>query len=352
MNIPDRDLKQKIIDQLAEFPVYYPNRSKTQHVIRCQACGDSDNLSHAHLSIHIDVDDDRPMVYRCFRCNDSGIVSLDKLYDWGISLSEDDKSSFSIYTKKSKRKYNGLFNDNFEDYFIPEETQMVLNQAKINYLNARLGSSFTLSECRELKIVTNVQNLLAQNQIRYNVEPKIIQMLQMNFIGFLSLNNNRIMCRNINPLSTDKDFRWYNLILNEKNLNPYTFYSIPNSLNLYYTHDINIHVAEGIFDILSIYTNLKQRSKENNFYYASCGAAAANVMGFLIDRGINTGINLHLYADKDKSDDFHMKYLRYESNLYQWCDKIIIHRNRYTGEKDYGVPMEKIKDSYRTIYRK
>ena len=160
------------------------------------------------------------------------------------------------------------------------------------------------------------------------------------------------MCRNIKPSLDDHEFRWYNVILNSNNMNPYTFYSIPNSINLYYTDKINIHIAEGAFDILSIYENLKHGDLDHNYFYASCGSSGLNIMNFLIDRGINTGINLHLYADKDKSDDFHMKYLMYDSEVYQWCDSIIIHRNKMNGEKDYGVPKDRIKDSFRTVYKK
>ena len=35
--------------------------------------------------------------------------------------------------------------------------------------------------------------------------------------------------------------------------------------------------------------------------------------------------------------------------MLHWIDHIYIHRNRYEGEKDYGVPMNKIIDSNRKI---
>lgn len=352
MKIPDRDLKQDIIEQLSELPVYYTNRTHSQHMIRCTACGDSHTLSHAHLSIHIDTEDDLPMFYRCFRCNDSGIVNYDKLLEWGIGLDEDSAASLKIYAKKTRKKYKGLFDDRYENYFIPEAQMSIIESMKLEYLNIRLGVNLDLDTARSLKIVTNIEELFRANYIKPEIPPQIRQQIQSNFIGFLSTNNNRIMCRNTKSTLTESDYRWYNVILNSKNMNPYTFYSIPNSIDLYYTHSINVHIAEGIFDILSIYHNLQNCRKENEFYYASCGAAASNIINFLIDRGINTGINLHLYADKDKSDAFHMKYLKKESELYQWCDKIIIHRNQFSGEKDYGVSADHIADSYRTIYHK
>ena len=352
MKVPDRELKQKIIAQLSELPVYYPNRTNTQHVIRCTNCGDSATLSHAHLSIHIDVDDDRPMFYRCFRCNDSGMVTHDNLIDWGVRLDADDIDSLSIYNKKSKKKYKHTYSDNYEDFFNPEIPSDILFDMKMNYINSRLDSNFSYDEFRKLKVVLSLNEFYKANYLKSNITPFMQKQIENGYVGFLATNNNRIMFRNISSKLSKDDFRWYNVILNSGNLNPYTFYSIPNKIDLYYTDQINVHVAEGVFDILSIYHNMMDDNIDHNLYYASCGSSASNIMNFLIDRGINTGINLHLYADKDKSDRFHMDYLMKDSNLYQWCDKIIIHRNRYEGEKDYGVPKNKIVDSYRTVYRK
>lgn len=350
MKIPDKELKQLIIDGLSDLPVYYPNRTNTQHVIRCQACGDSRTLSHAHLSIHIDVDDDLPMFYRCFKCNDSGIVNRAKLIEWGVVLDADSEASLGIYNKKSKKKYRTKFSDKWEDYFAPEIDPTTLSEMKLAYLNARLGSDFTLTDAQKLKIVTSLEAFYSANYMKGNLDRSMRRNIESRYIGFLSTNNNRIMFRNTSAVIPDTDYRWYNVILNSDNMNPYTFYSIPNSIDMYYTHDINIHIAEGIFDILSIYHNVNGDLTDNNFYYASCGSSALNVLDFLIDRGINTGLNVHIYADKDKSDYFHMKYLLKDTNVYQWCKNIFIHRNRFENEKDYGVPSSRIEDSCRKIY--
>lgn len=352
MKIVDSALKQEIIEKLAELPIYYPNRSRTQHVIRCPECGDSDNISHAHMSIRIDVDDDLPLFYRCFRCNASGLLTWDKLYEWDIRLSDDAVETLKVYTRKSKKKHKHQFSDDFEDYFVPSLPDDVLNIMKTEYINCRLGTGYTSADLQHMKIVTSLEGFCEANHIKPNIPMYMKQQIQNYFVGFLSTNNNRIMFRNTKNRLSDNDFRWYNVILNEQNMNTSTFYSIPNCIDLYYTNPINIHIAEGAFDILSIYENLMERNGDGHYYYASCGAAASNIMNFLIDRGINTGLTLHLYADKDKSDDFHMKYLMWESNLYQWCDRMIIHRNMYPGEKDYGVPKDRIVDSTRTIYRK
>ena len=352
MKITDASLKQEIIDKLAEFPVYYPNRTRTQHVIRCPECGDSHNPSHAHLSIRIDVDDDLPLFYRCFRCNASGMLTWDKLYEWDIRISNDAVESLKMYTRKSKKKHKHQFSDEFEDFIVPSLPDDVIDIMKVEYINARLGTGYSPEDLRKMKIVTNLNGFCETNHVKPDIPLYMKQQIQNYFVGFLSTNNNRIMFRNTKTQLSGNDFRWYNVILNEKNMNTSTFYSIPNRIDLYYTDPIHIHIAEGAFDILSIYENVMNRNSDHNYYYASCGAAASNILNFLIDRGINTGITLHLYADKDKSDAFHMKYLKYESNLYQWCDKIIIHRNGFGTEKDYGVPKERIHDTYRTIYKR
>ena len=57
--------------------------------------------------------------------------------------------------------------------------------------------------------------------------------------------------------------------------------------------------------------------------------------------GINTGLNVHIYADKDKSDKEITKLIR---NYYPWLNSLTIHRNG-SGSKDFGVPKDMIIDT-------
>ena len=115
-----------------------------------------------------------------------------------------------------------------------------------------------------------------------------------------------------------------------------------------YTHEIDVHVAEGVFDILSIKDNLI-RDTEKNYFYATCGFGSVNIIKYLIHHGLNTGVRFHIYSDNDKSDWDHRKYLFNKNYLTEWIDRIYLHRNRFANEKDYGVPISRIHDTQRTI---
>ena len=124
-----------------------------------------------------------------------------------------------------------------------------------------------------------------------------------------------------------------------------SFYSTPSQIDIMYTHPIHIHMAEGIFDILSIKENLI-KDTETNYFYASCGFGGVSIIKYLIHHGMNTGLNFHIYSDNDKTDWEHKKYLHNGSYLTNWMDHIFIHRNAFSGEKDYGVPLSQISDSF------
>lgn len=136
------------------------------------------------------------------------------------------------------------------------------------------------------------------------------------------------------------------VVLNQSLKNPASFYSIPNSIDLMYTNKIDIHIAEGTFDILSIYSNVNKSNLKNHYYFAACGFGYTSVLSYLIYTGLNTGLTIHIYSDKDKSDYNHREYIKkLDSNIGTWFDRIFIHRNQFPHEKDYGVPGNFIEDS-------
>jgi hypothetical protein len=65
----------------------------------------------------------------------------------------------------------------------------------------------------------------------------------------------------------------------------------------------------------------------------------------LIKTGLTTGLNIHIYADNDKTDQQILVQLEKKPTLKPWIDSFIIHRNTYPDEKDYGVSRDRIIDS-------
>jgi len=200
--------------------------------------------------------------------------------------------------------------------------------------------------------VINLFDFIKYNDIKTipGMKPRYLQFLNDNYIGFLSTNNNIITMRKI----TKAEFggRYVKVVINPSNVNPCSFYSIPNSINLLYTDDINIHIAEGTFDIESIFYNVQNQNKSNNFYYAACGFGYMTIIEYLVYIGINTGLTIHIYSDSDKADKNYFDFLKRKPNIAAWLDHLVIHRNVFPGEgkRDYGVPASQIKESSKIIF--
>jgi hypothetical protein len=343
----NQDVKFKVIDLLKSRGTYHVSVNGKQHYTRCPFCGDSRNLSHAHMSVHIDTFSETPMMYRCLKCDTKGLLTDSVLIELDLPIDAMIQKELKSFNRKAIR-LGKLVNLEFERFSVPLYQDTYTNQMKLDYLNGRLGTDINLTEARDKKIILNLFDFMSLNQLSFidGINYNTMKMLNDNYIGFLSTNNNCITFRDI---TGNQKCRYFKVILNQKNVNPDTFYGIPGrGLSLLYTHDVNIHMAEGIFDILSIQKNLPHNS-DYNYFYATCGFGGVTLLQYLLHHGINTGVNLHIYSDKDKSDWNHKKYLFNNSGISNWLDHIYIHRNQFGGEKDYGVPVSNIIDSYRKI---
>lgn len=338
----NQDVKREVIRYIKTLPVCIPNSQETQWTVRCPYCGDSKNPDHGHFSIKIDVNSDGPMLYRCFKCPSSGILTPDVLDDIGCKVDNDFAKNLNTVNKNSSQN-NPFMNIRNKKYIVPLATDSRLNFKK-EYINSRLGLDLTYEELRDLKVVFDIYDFMKANSIIEipNVSSKFLSFINSNYVGFLSNNNCKITWRCVKK---NPDYnRYIKLNLDPYNISPNNFYMIPNSFDLLYTSDMNIHIAEGTFDIISIYKNVCNCNNDNNLYYACCGFSYNTILRYILNVGINTNLNIHIYSDNDKSNEEHEKYLLSKYNKI-WFDHIYIHRNIYPNEKDYGVPRDRIKDS-------
>ena len=343
----NQDVKFKVIELLKTRGAYHVSINQKQHYTRCPFCGDSRNLSHAHMSVHIDTLTDTPMMYRCLKCDTKGLLTESVLLELDLPIDTTIRSELKSFNKKAM-KLGKLVNLEFERFHVPLYQSNSKNLSKLDYINDRLGTEIDTTEARDMKLVLNLFDFMFLNELKeiQGLNFNTMKMLDENYVGFLSTNNNCITFRDI---TGNQKYRYFKVVLNQKNVNPDTFYGIPNRISLMYTHDINVHMAEGVFDIISIKKNLPHANIENDYFYATCGFGGVTLLKYLIHHGMNTGINLHIYSDKDKSDWNHKKYLFNDSGIAHWLDHIYIHRNQFEGEKDYGVPMTNIIDIYKKL---
>lgn len=346
-------LKQDLVAQLSQMPAYKnPNRG-VQHVVRCPYCGDSiKSMNHGHFSIKIVPDNDFPIIYRCLRCDESGVFTDDTLKDLNLGYTGDMINTLHSMKRKAKkllRKYNII--TNIPQLSIPLYTDSNPNIfPKMQYLSERLGIDITPPMLQEMKVIPDIYDFVKLNQIENipQVSLQKLDFLNRYYIGFISTNNNTITYRYMGDTKSNPNIRRYDKItINPYVMNPNSFYNTPIAFDLMYNHPINIHIAEGIFDILSIKYNLKGRSStDNDYYFATCTFGYTRIIKYLLGIGLNTDINLHLYADKDKNDYIIKGDLKKIKPIIEaWMNETYIHRNIYGNEKDYGVPKERMEDS-------
>lgn len=340
------EIKRAVIEEISNLPFHKVSSNGIQYTVRCPYCGDSNKANHGHFSIKIDENDEySPMIFRCFKCDTSGLLTKDVINDLGLNISNQLTDELGRFNQKSA-KYNKFTDTRVESFVVPESNSIYADY-KLDYINNRLGTSFNYEDAKDLKIILGLEDFIVMNQINtiVGITPKQVKFYDKHYVGFLSSNRNCITMRAIDDYAS---MRYVKIVLNPRNLDPNTFYAIPNTIDLLYHHDINIHITEGTFDALGVYT-LNNFDKENNFYYAVCGYGYNTILRGLIRMGFTTGLNIHIYADNDKRDSEIIWRLQNEPRVYPWLDKIYVHRNGYKGQKDYGVNKSLILDRYTQI---
>ena len=340
------DFRSKFINFLK---TNIPNGSivagQKEYLTRCPLCMDSKNPKSAHFYISIPQNDNDISLYDCKKCNAHGIFNQKILKEFEVydteMISEIIKRNNKILSNPNNKinSFTGVYKLN-NNYINVNE----LSDIKLKYINHRLGLNLTYQDLLDNKIILNLYDLLDSNYIRSLTRAKnITDQLNESFIGFISFDNAYINMRNLRSegqvyKTIDKRYINYNI-----------FNKIDNSKRYYIVQPIQIHIAEGPFDILSIFYNVMNGDKYNKIYSSIGGKSYINVIKFFLQELGLINVEFHIYIDndiKDKDIDY-MIYILSGLNL-----DIYFHRNIYHGEKDYGVSKEKISDYSRQITRR
>lgn len=318
-----------------------------QILCRCPKCGDSATLSNAHFYIGPIVDRTEPLQFNCKKCDASGLFSFAELREFGIydlelgtALNEYNSqimktmpNNFAMYSK-------GLVH-NLQNTFISDSR---LTRYKLDYVRNRLGIKLTYKDLIANKIVLNLTDLLAQNNInRLTRHPNIVEQLDKYFIGFLSYDNGFVNMRRIcdeGQVYESIDKRYINYNLFNSIDNSLRFYVLPTTVNLLERSIIHVWITEGPFDILSVKYNLSDIPGQH-VHLSVGGKSYLTAIKFIIENLGLINISLHLCPDGDISDWTMKKIASYLSpfNL-----PINTHRNMFDGQKDFGVTAGEINE--------
>ena len=223
------------------------------------------------------------------------------------------------------------------------------NQIKLDYINKRIGSNFTIFDLAKVKIILNLYDVININHLELTRHQMVCNDLDKYFMGFISFDNSYCGLRKVTnkELHNAVNKRYINYSLVNKTDDRKNFYVIPTRIDILDPAPVKIHIAEGQFDILSIYYNLNQCNDYQNIYMACGGKSYSQALEFILTESGIINYEIHFYPDRDVTDnEFYYDVLRRVELL---PGDIYIHRNVFNGEKDFGVPKARIIDSVRVI---
>lgn len=311
---------------------------------RCIFCGDSKkDPNKMRLGIKVDVKNpDEPVLYHCFNdnCGRAGVLTNQMLKQIAgaqqIKVSVDSINR-SVMKSSGNTKINRYKNTKIINVKIPKLFPKDIEKAR--YLFNRIGKIIDPNDFEGLKIVWSLKDFITLNNLKENSE--YAWMLDRDYIGFLSINNDFIVFRDIT--GKHKKMRWFKYNVFGFYDNSGSFYSIPAKIDLLTSEDIHIHAAEGPMDILSILYNLEDNDRKNKIFLSSNDGEFYTPLLNYFEKGfVGKNIYIDMYKDND-TDIENILDLRKKLKVYTTdINNIRIYYNGYEDEKDFGVPKDKI----------
>lgn len=314
--------KNELLDELLRCSPVHKKINNYQYRIRCPICGDSKkDPMDSHCYIKCSYDPNEPILYNCFLCNSNGRVGkwfLDKL-----------GASKRIVDGVASQRYNkipSIRNTNLD--ILTGEPKM--DSPQIKYIEDRLGKGFTYEDYDKFKIVWDM------NKIReYIVDQKILNTLPNNKDSISFISNDKTVMLSRTFLSSEKDHQWRKIRIISGD--HYSYYVIKTTLDLFTKDSIYVNIAEGIFDILSVYKNFNDG--QNSVFIAALGSDYMSALEFVINKGfVGSNIVVKIYIDAGINESQLIQRLK----KYKWMfNSVYVYKN-IIG-KDVGEKLERIK---------
>lgn len=340
----NHETKMEFIESLYSRGVYVKKVDSKEYVTRCPFCGDSvKSKNTGHLYIKISLDDDSPIQYHCFKCDAGGIFKSSDLSLFGI-INPDLEGSIDKMNKESRISSSRKINTPIIKYFdfkIPP----IKRGNKSRYIESRLGINLSDSDLEEMKFISSYTEFMRINHLQFRCSEYITKMLDTCYVGFLSFGNSHILFRDI---TNTQKIRWLKYPITRESKENRIFYSTQLSISKLTTEPININLAEGIMDILSVKHNLGHNG-DNDINIAVSGKSYDKILDFMIDNAFfGSNVTVNIYSDNDEK--YNKKKNTIPTTMKWYSDKIGIYKNLFKCiniyynilGKDVGVPKDKI----------
>lgn len=340
------ETKEEFLKALYARDTYIRTVSDVMHLTRCPYCGDSSKTDHGHFYIKVDLSDDSPILFKCFKCPEVGIVTKDVIERLGIDNSS--LSSKITLLNKSAGKYdkkqiNSQESITFFDYKLPEIKNHTI---KTKYIENRLGIRLTKKDIQDMKVIISLKEFNRINRIeKPTCTPYIADLFEKYYVGFLSFGSSHILFRDV---TETQDISWVKYPITSESQKNKIFYSIGTSIDIFTHEDITINLFEGIFDTLSIHMNF-EKDTPNTINIAITGKYYESIMLYLIGCGFfGENVYVNIYADNDamfnkknKGNDTTLDYYKKLFRNYKYLFHAVnVYYNMIS--KDCGVPKDQI----------
>ena len=321
--------KQKLKQALVEKKMFVKATANGKNYICiCPYCGDHlEKYKRGHLYISTDKN-----VCHCFFCNGS--------WQTTAMLKKNGIDSNKIYTKiEQEYKPNSgveaassAMKRKLKVYKLPKIDMSFEN--KRAYIKKRTNY---LAKPEDIpNLVFNIQEFIHINNIQYkpNTRDVSIEYLNTNFVGFLTKNHTKLICRNVDP---DSSLKFKKIDLQDDPYEMIDYYVIYGN----HQKGNKIVMAEGIFNALAEYYTDSLGIKDETKLYVACNSFSYSsvLKSVCFDYHIFES-DVVILSDADK------KLLDYNKYLYQQSSHILNSLNIYYNElkNDFGMfPLKPIK---------
>lgn len=314
------DVKQQILDEIKSHVDIFKPVPPVRYRIRCPICGDSQtDPTDAHCYIKCSNDPNEPLLYICFKCNAHGRVNRYFLSKLGIDE--------NVIAKLDNQHYNKIQSVKTSTVEMMTGTPK-MDSIQARYIEHRLGKGLTAEDLNRFKIIWDMDLI-----IPYVSQARIRNTLPNNYdsISFISDDRSMVLCR---TFQNGVESQWRKIKLFDDGTK--SFYTIKATIDLFTKEPIIVNIAEGIFDILSVYKNFNE---ENSVFIATLGSNYLSAVDYMIAKGfIGSNIIIRIYIDNGIDESG----LKRQLKDYKWLfQSIWVYRN--IKSKDVGVPIEQIK---------
>ena len=313
-------------------------------ITRCPVCGDSrKSKNKGHLYINCKPTAEIPAWVKCHRCGFSEVLNKSNyvLELLNIFSDENDYLRKQFNSALTKRfGFSIMKNNQVKKLKLLPPLNNEYTRMKLKYINERLGIKLTQEKIEQYKIIFNLKDFLSYNKIQDTTCSNWkLNSLDESYVGFLSTNNEFINFRIIDDKLIDnyhKRYENYNIFGLEENTR--RFITVKGKVNI--MKDIEINSCEGPMDLIGIREHIMRCDDHNKIYVANMGMSAYSLMIYFIRKGLIFN-KLRIFADKGVNLDY---YRELKKKLgYRYKGEIEIIYNKYKGEKDFGIPKDKIK---------